>query len=40
MERSDQVSERDYIKQIVEMTWLLGKEDLYDDVALHKKKKE
>lgn len=28
MERSDQVSEKDYIKQIVEMTWLLGKKDI------------
>lgn len=25
---SDQVSEKDYIKQIVEIAWLLGKEDL------------
>lgn len=28
MERGDQVSEKDYIKQIVEMAWLLGKEDI------------
>jgi hypothetical protein len=28
MERSDQVSEKDYIKQIAEMAWLLRKEDL------------
>lgn len=25
---SDQVSEKGYIKQIVEIAWLLGKEDL------------